>query len=143
MAYRLASGALACMFFAAAVGGAFAQPAAAPAAVLPTRDAALVLETSGAKIRVVLVADGLVAPWDLAFLPDGNLLVTESSGALRIVEKGVLNPAAVWKAPSPDGNDVLHGLVLHPDFALNRFVYASYLKDGGEKGQTLAISRGR
>jgi aldose sugar dehydrogenase len=143
MAYRKASGALACMLCAAAVGGAFAQPTAAPAAVLPTRDTPLTLETSGAKIRVVLVADGLVGPWDLAFLPDGNLLVTESSGALRIVENGVLNPAPVWNAPSPEGNDVLHGLVLHPDFALNRFVYASYLKDGGEKGQTLAVSRGR
>jgi glucose/arabinose dehydrogenase len=143
MADRSASGALACMLFCAAVGGAFAQPAAAPSPLLPTRDAPLTLETSAAKIRVVLVADGLVGPWDLAFLPDGNLLVTESNGALRIVEKGVLNPAPVWKAPSPEGNDVLHGLVLHPDFALNRFVYASYLKDGGEKGQTLAVSRGR
>jgi glucose/arabinose dehydrogenase len=144
MNYRSASDALlCCLLLAGAATAAVAQPPAAPPGVLPTRDAALVLETSGAKIRVVLVADGLVAPWDLAFLPDGNLLVTESSGALRIVEKGVLNPAAVWKAPSPDGNDVLHGLVLHPDFALNRFVYASYLKDGGEKGQTLAISRGR
>src|SRR5688572_1866294 len=104
MAYRSASGALACMLFCAAVGAAFAQPAAAPSPLLPTRDAPLTLDTSGAKIRVVLVADGLVGPWDLAFLPDGNLLVTESSGALRIVEKGVLNPAPVWNAPSPEGN---------------------------------------
>ena len=91
----------------------------------------------------MLVADGLVGPWDIAFLPDGNLLVTESNGALRIVEKGALNPTPVWKAPSPEGNDVLHGLVLHPDFARNRFVYASYLKMGRRQGETLAVARGR
>jgi glucose/arabinose dehydrogenase len=143
MRYRLASGALACMFSAAAGTGALAQPPAAPAGVLPTRDAPLSLDAGAVKVRVVLVADGLVGPWDIAFLPDGNLLVTESNGALRIVEDGVVNPAPVWNAPSPVGNDVLHGLALHPDFAGNRFVYTSYLKDGGDKGQTLAVSRGR
>jgi glucose/arabinose dehydrogenase len=143
MRYRLASGALACMFSAAAETGALAQPPAAPAGVLPTRDAPLSLDAGAVKVRVVLVADGLVGPWDIAFLPDGNLLVTESNGALRIVEDGVVNPAPVWNAPSPVGNDVLHGLALHPDFARNRFVYTSYLKDGGDKGQTLAVSRGR
>jgi glucose/arabinose dehydrogenase len=127
----------------ALAGPSLAQAPSGPPPPLPTRDAPLTLETSGAQIRVVLVTDGLVGPWDIAFLPDGNLLVTESNGALRIVEKGVLNPTPVWKAPSPEGNDVLHGLVLHPDFARNRFVYASYLKDGGDKGQTLAVSRGR
>jgi glucose/arabinose dehydrogenase len=75
-------------------------------------------------------------------LPDGNLLVTESNGALRIVEKGQLKPEPVWKAAA-QGNDVLHGLVIHPDFARNHFVYVSYLKDGGDKGQTLGITRGR
>jgi glucose/arabinose dehydrogenase len=123
---------------------ALSQPPAAPPPLLPTKDAPLMLDAGAQKVRVVLVADGLVAPWDLAFLPGaGAMLVTESNGALRLVENGVVKPEPVWRAPSPEGNDVLHGLVLHPDFERNHFVYASYLKDGGEKGQTLAVSRGR
>ncbi len=34
----------------------------------------------------------------------------------------------MWTPPSPTGNDVLHGVVVHPDFATNRLVYVSYLK---------------
>jgi glucose/arabinose dehydrogenase len=120
-----------------------AQPPPAPPGVAPTRAAPLALETSAGPVRVVLVADGLVGPWDIAFLPDGNLLVTESNGALRLVANGALRPEPVWRAPSPAGNDVLHGLALHPEFARNGWVYASYLKDGGDKGLTLAVSRGR
>ena len=91
----------------------------------------------------MLVADGLVGPWDIAFLPGGlDLLVTESPGTLRIVRDGVLLDEPVWHAPSPQGNDVLHGLVLHPDFAANGLVYLSYTKEG-PRGLTLAVSRGR
>ncbi|HVS22564.1 MAG TPA: PQQ-dependent sugar dehydrogenase [Gammaproteobacteria bacterium] len=138
LAPRTAAAALGCLSLAPVR----AQPPAAPAPRLPTRDAPLLLDAGAQKIRVVLVADGLVGPWDIAFLPDGNLLVTESNGALRLVEKGVVKPEPVWKAAAT-GNDVLHGLVIHPDFARNHFVYVSYFKDGGDKGQTTAVSRGR
>jgi glucose/arabinose dehydrogenase len=37
--------------------------------------------------RVVTVADGLVRPWSLAFLPDGDLLVTEKPGRLHEVKE--------------------------------------------------------
>src|SRR5690606_4406112 len=37
--------------------------------------------------------------------------------------------------------DVLHGVVLHPQFEQNGFVYTSYTK-GDDESQTLAISRG-
>ena len=37
-------------------------------------------------LKPVTVAQGLVNPWSLAFLPDGRLLVTEKPGRLRIVE---------------------------------------------------------
>lgn len=116
---------------------------AQPQVSLPTADAPLQLETNGQPIRVALVADGLVAPWDIEFLPDGEtMLVTESSGTLRLIRNGVLAPEPVWRSPSPEGNDVLHGVVAHPDFADNGYVYMSYLK-GDEESQTVALSRGR
>lgn len=119
-----------------------AQPPAADV-LLPSRDEPLILPAGPDRIRVALVADGLIGPWDLVFLPGGmDILVTESPGTLRIVRDGELLDDPVWRAPSPEGNDVLHGLVLHPDFESNRLVYASYTKEG-EQGLTVAVSRGR
>jgi glucose/arabinose dehydrogenase len=63
-------------------------------------------------------------------------------GTLRLINDGELVAEPVWTSPSPKGNDVLHGVVVHPDFATNRLVYLSYFK-GDETRQTLAISRGR
>jgi len=123
--------------------GAFAQgPPAAPV-LLPKAGAPLTLEASRQKIRVALVADGIAAPWDIVFIPGtSDLLVTESTGALRMIANGKLVAEPLWTAPSPKGNDVLHGVVVHPDFATNRVVYVSYMK-GDDMRQTLAISRGR
>ena len=41
------------------------------------------------------VTKGLNQPWSMAFLPDGNILVTERPGRLRIVRNGVLDPKPV------------------------------------------------
>jgi glucose/arabinose dehydrogenase len=59
-----------------------------------------------------------------------------------MIQGGRLLPDAVWTPPSPAGNDILHGVVVHPDFATNKLVYLTYLK-GDEQRQTLGLSRGR
>lgn len=126
-----------------AEAGALAQPPAAPNVLLPKPGEPLMLDAGRQKIRVALVADGLVSPWDLVFIPGtSDILVTEANGKLRMIREGKLLPDAVWTPPSPPGNDILHGVVVHPDFAQNRLVYLSYLK-GDEERQTLGISRGR
>jgi aldose sugar dehydrogenase len=125
-----------------AVSSASAQPPQ-PSVMLPEPGKPLVLDAGGQKIRVVLVASGLVGPWDLAFLPGGDILVNEIDGRLRIVENGKLVPEPVWTAPAPQGNDVLHGLVVHPRFTQNHYVYASYTKAGEGDLVTLAVARGR
>ena len=120
-----------------------AQAPASPPVLMPRAGAPLTLDAGRQKIKVVLVADGLKAPWDIVFLPGTtNMLVTESTGDLRLVENGKLVPESLWTAPAPKGNDVLHGVVVHPDFARNHLVYVSYMK-GDDMQQTLAISRGR
>ncbi len=123
--------------------GANAQPPPAPTVLMPKAGAPLTLDAGRQKIKVVLVADNLVGPWDIVFIPGtSNLLVTESTGNLRLIENGKLVPEPLWTSPSPKGNDVLHGVVVHPDFARNHVVYVSYMK-GDDMQQTLAISRGR
>jgi glucose/arabinose dehydrogenase len=128
-----------------------AQPAQAP----PRDTSPQILDVQGGKIRVVTLATGLFHPWGIAFADANTILVTERSGALRIIRNGVLAPNPVWTSPSPpapqpasaqgqgggQGNDRLHFVAVHPDFAQNRLVYVSYPKTG-EKGTTLAVARG-
>jgi len=97
------------------------------------------------RIRVVTVASGLVHPWSIAFLPDGRtMLVAERTGRLRIIRDGVLDPQPIWEAPAPPrpGSDTLHFIAVHPQFAQNQLVYLSHPKFG-ERGTTLAVTRGR
>jgi glucose/arabinose dehydrogenase len=97
----------------------------------------------GVRLRVVPVAVGLVHPWSIAFAPDARtIMVVEQPGRLRMVRNGVLDPQPVWTAPSATGTDNLHAVAVHPQFAENHFVYFSYPKRG-ERGTTLAVSRGR
>jgi glucose/arabinose dehydrogenase len=101
------------------------------------------------RIRVVTIADGLVHPWSIAFLPDARtMLVTERAGRLRIVRDGVLDLQPAWIAePAPDAKgkeaaDLLHSVAVHPSFGENGFVYLSYPK-WGERGTTMAVARGQ
>ena len=95
--------------------------------------------------RVVTVADGLRNPWSIAFLPDGEMLVTEQAGRLRIIRDGVLLPDAVTGVPDvvARGQGGLLDVVPHPDFADNRIVYLSFSKPDETDRGTTAVVRGR
>jgi aldose sugar dehydrogenase len=104
-----------------------------------------VYETADLKIRVVKVADGLANPWSLAWLPNGDLLITERAGRLRVVRGGVLDPEPI--AGVPEVRITLLGGLLdvlpHPRFATNRLIYLSYAKGGEGNSATTALSRAR
>ncbi len=114
-----------------------------------------VVRTALHDFRVEEVADGLVRPFSLAFTPEGDLLVTERPGRLRIVRDGVLLPDSVEGLPpiralgrgarSMAGFEQagLRDAILHPDFATNRLLYLSYVKPGPDSLGTIAIARGR
>ncbi len=96
--------------------------------------------------RVVTVVEGLEHPWSIAFLPGGDMLVTERPGRLRIVRNGVLLDAPVPGVPPvlARGQGGLLDVVLHPDFASNRLIYLSFSKpDADGSGSTTAVIRGR
>ena len=96
------------------------------------------------KIRVVIVTKGLSHPWGMAFLPDGNLLVTERGGRLRVIRDGVLDPNAIGGVPEVYAKQLsgLMDVALHPRFSENKWVYLTYTKPL-EKGVTTALARGR
>lgn len=106
-----------------------------------------VFKTSLHDYRVVNVADGLVNPWSMAFLPNGDMLVTERPGRLRLVRGGKLVEQPVDGVPrvAARGQGGLLDVVLHPNFASNRMVYLSYSKPMADTGTatTTAVGRGR
>ena len=61
-------------------------------------------EQSGTRYRVVPVVRGLVNPWSLTFLPNGDMLVTERPGRLRIVRNGTLDPQPIAGIPAGLGD---------------------------------------
>ncbi len=98
--------------------------------------------------RVVTLVEGLEHPWSIAFLPGGDMLVTEQPGRLRIVRGGKLLADPVPGVPEVyyKGQGGLMDVVSHPDFADNRFLYLSFSKpysDGDGDGATTAVVRGR
>jgi glucose/arabinose dehydrogenase len=104
------------------------------------------------KIRVSVVTKGLSHPWSLAFLPTGDVLITERPGRVRLMH--TLNQTSAL-APQPIADlsglsvDLLFDVALHPDFATNGFVYLTYIKKGkapdGGNGYwaTTALARGK
>jgi glucose/arabinose dehydrogenase len=99
------------------------------------------------KVSLSIVVRGLSHPWSLAWLPNGDMLVTERPGRLRIVRNGVLAPEPVADF-SKLNVDVLFDMALHPKFAENKWVYFTYMKKGtAPKGQrywaTTALARGK
>ncbi len=98
-------------------------------------------------LKAVTVAQGLVNPWSLAFLPDGRFLVTEKPGRLRIVEAdGKLGaPLGGLPAISVGGQCGLLDVVLDPKFADNSVIYFSYAEpaSGGESGNSTAVARAK
>ena len=104
-----------------------------------------VFETADYRIRVVTLAEGLAKPWSLAFLPNGDMLVTEKPGRVRLIRDGVLMPEPVPGVPEvdPRRQGGLMDVVLHPQFAENSWVYLTYSKPGEGDNATTALARGR
>jgi glucose/arabinose dehydrogenase len=99
------------------------------------------------KVKLSIVVRELNHPWSLAWLPNGDMLVTERPGRLRLVHNGALQAEPVADL-SKLNVDVLFDMALHPKFAENQWVYLTYMKKGSApKGQrywaTTAVARGK
>jgi glucose/arabinose dehydrogenase len=99
----------------------------APAAAIPVLGSG----RSDAAPRVTrTLAQGLDTPWNIAFLPGGNALVSErDSGWITLVHKTGGKHRIRRLSVHHDGESGLLGLALHPGFPSNRLVYA-YLTTG-------------
>lgn len=77
--------------------------------------------------KITMVED-LEHPWGMAWLPDGNILITERPGRLRIVRNGKLDPTPIEGVPEifNENQGGLLDISVHPRFSDNRFVYFAY-----------------
>lgn len=91
-----------------------------------------------------VVASGLEHPWGLSQLPDGQWLVTERPGRLRLVSTSGAVSAPLAGVPAVDakGQGGLLDVTLSPSFAEDRLVYLSYAQPR-QGGNGTAVARGR
>jgi aldose sugar dehydrogenase len=97
------------------------------------------------QVKVTTMADGLSHPWSLAFLPNGDMLVTERGGKLRLLRDGRLDPTPVAGVPKVHAVRLsgLMEILPHPNFAQNQIVYLTYTKDISDKLVATTLARAR
>jgi aldose sugar dehydrogenase len=125
-----------------------AQPGASPGPNDPDRlpDSLPDFSSIAHKFKITPIK-GLSRPFSLAFLPDGNMLVTERGGSLRLVRNGVVDPRPIAGMPEVLDQRLkgLQDIALHPRFTENRLIYFTYYKQKpGEKDvATATLGRAR
>ena len=96
-------------------------------------------------VRTVIMATGLWHPWSLAFLPNGDMLVTERNGKLRVLRDAKLDAEPIAGVPAVHSVRLsgLMEVLPHPKFAENHLVYLTYTKDVGPNQVATTLARGR
>lgn len=102
-------------------GAALAQNAPAPQ----------VLMAAGQKVKVTTIPGFTSVPWGIAFLPNGDALVSErSQSTLRLLKNGKLDPTPITGIPPvlqvKGGPRASVDVIVHPDYAKNKFIYIAY-----------------
>lgn len=78
-------------------------------------------------VRLETVVEGLVAPWSMAWAPDGRIFISERPGRIRVVQEGQLRAEPWARLPAAaTGEAGLLGIALDPAFPSRPFLYAYY-----------------
>lgn len=96
-------------------------------------------------VKVETLASGLNHPWGMAFLPDGNLLVTERDGQLRILDtnKNLSDPISGVPEVFNRGQGGLLDVAVDPSYEDNGYVYLSFSEPGENNTASTALGRGK
>ncbi|MFY0652736.1 MAG: PQQ-dependent sugar dehydrogenase [Cyclobacteriaceae bacterium] len=102
-------------------------------------------KTEDLQFELDTIASGLKSPWGMAFLPDGDVLITDKSGKMyRVDAEGNKNEISGVPTVRYERQGGLFEVELHPDFATNKWLYLSYADIKIDNGDTLtgtAVSR--
>ncbi len=91
-----------------------------------------------ADLESVTLVEGLEHPWGLAWLPNGDLLITERPGRLRLVQDGQLQRQLIPGLPEifAQGQGGLLDIAVDPNFADNNLIYFAYAAGNSQANQT-------
>ena len=97
------------------------------------------------QIKVTVITKALDRPFGMAFLPGGNILVSERGGNLRLVRDGVLDPQPIGGVPKVNAraNAGLYDFVLHPNYARNQWIYFAFSKPGEGNLSATVLARAK
>jgi glucose/arabinose dehydrogenase len=111
----------------------------------PQAEGGEVYSAGGQSFRVETVAEDLVVPWAIDWLPDGRMLVTTRPGRLWAIRAGGGEKQLLAEIDEVihQGEHGLMGLAVSPDFADNRHIFLSYTTGGGEERKKNVIVRYR
>ncbi|XBQ16484.1 MAG: PQQ-dependent sugar dehydrogenase [Oceanicaulis sp.] len=104
-----------------------------------------VIDSQQESFTVTTVAQGLGFPWSLAFLPTGEMLVTERDGALRVIDQEGLRAAPVSGLPEDlvvERQGGMMEIAVAPDFDQTREVYFTYSEGTADANRTV-LARAR
>lgn len=88
------------------------------------------------RLQVTTVASGLEVPWSIAFLPNGDALVAERPGRIRLIRAGALVPTPVATiAVHRESEGGLLGLAIDPRFESNRRIYLYFTAKRGDDAE--------
>lgn len=96
------------------------------------------------KYEIKVIAEGLNKPWGITTLPDGQLLITEKRGALRIVNPDETVSEPIYGFPEVDdrGQGGLLDVAPSPNFGEDRLIFFT-LAEMTKQGSLTAVGKGR
>lgn len=100
------------------------------------------LDSTGLQQQVLV--EGLEHPWGLQELPDGNWLITERPGRMRIYTTDGTLSEPIQGLPEVDARDQggLHDVSVADDFADTRRVWWTYAEPRGDGTNATAVATG-
>ncbi|MDJ0599943.1 MAG: PQQ-dependent sugar dehydrogenase [Crocosphaera sp.] len=121
------------------VGGCFSSSnSSRNPAIQPTGNQTSQLSQTQQEVKQVTVIEGLEHPWGMDWLPNGDLLITERPGRLRIVKNEKLEPQSIRGVPEvlAVGQGGLLDVAVHPDVEENGYIYLTYASGTRSSNQT-------
>jgi len=88
---------------------------------------------------IITIADNLSVPWGIAFLPNGNILLSERTGSLLELSANSETLKRITVGAEQQGESGLLGIALHPEFKQNSwlYIYRTISKNNGLENEVV------